>query len=152
MNFNIIVQWKGFNFPLGATVSSSIWRIYVLIPSTWNNLEELNLLITHQSASAKPALTTAVLQHRTHPMTSLVTLFTCSWPPLDWSKFWPGFTELLSLLFFCLCADRWTFVSHGALEDEVHPAKAGASGPGPVAAVLAGSDVWGLCLLSGGLS
>lgn len=42
-------------------------------------------------------------------------------------------------------------VSHGAVEDKFHPAAAGASGPGPVAAVLAGSDVWDLHLLSGGL-
>lgn len=43
-------------------------------------------------------------------------------------------------------------VSHGAAEDEVQPAEAGASGPGPLAALLAGSNVWGLHLLSGGLS
>lgn len=40
-------------------------------------------------------------------------------------------------------------VSHGAAEDEVHPAEEGASGPGAVAAVLAGSHVWNLRLLSG---
>ena len=42
-------------------------------------------------------------------------------------------------------------VSHDAVEDEVQPAETGAAGPGPVADVLAGSDVWGLRLLSGGL-
>ncbi len=42
-------------------------------------------------------------------------------------------------------------VSHGAAEDEVHPAAAGAPGSGPVAAVLAGSDVRDLHLLPGGL-
>lgn len=40
-------------------------------------------------------------------------------------------------------------VSHGVAEDEVHPGEAGASGPGPVAVVLARSDVWILHLLSG---
>lgn len=39
--------------------------------------------------------------------------------------------------------------SHGAAEDEVHPAAAGASGPGTVAAVLAGRLVRGVRLLSG---
>lgn len=42
-------------------------------------------------------------------------------------------------------------MSHGAVEDEVHPAAAGASGPGPVAAVLAGSVLRDLHLLFGGL-
>lgn len=42
-------------------------------------------------------------------------------------------------------------VSHGAAEDKVHPAAEGASGPGPVAAVLDGSDVGGHHLFSGGL-
>lgn len=42
-------------------------------------------------------------------------------------------------------------MSHGAAEDEVHPAAAGASGPGPVADVLDGSDMRDFRLLSGGL-
>lgn len=42
-------------------------------------------------------------------------------------------------------------VNHGAAEVEVHPAEAGASGPGPVAAVMARSDMRVLHLLSGGL-
>lgn len=42
-------------------------------------------------------------------------------------------------------------MSHGAFEDEVPPAAAGASGPGSMAAVLAGSHVWDLRLLSGSL-
>lgn len=40
---------------------------------------------------------------------------------------------------------------HGAVEDEVHPAAAGASGTRAVAAVLAGRHVWDLRLLSGSL-
>lgn len=38
-------------------------------------------------------------------------------------------------------------MSHAA-ENYVHPAEASSSGPGPVADVLAGSDEWGLHLLS----
>lgn len=43
-------------------------------------------------------------------------------------------------------------VSYGAVEDKVHPAAAGASGPGSVAAVLDGGDMGGHHLLSGCLS
>lgn len=83
----------------------------MLIPSTWNNLDELNPLITFQIRRARPSPTT-------------------------------GFSALLK-------RPPAGFVSHGAVEDEVHPAAESASGPGPVAAVLAGSDVWDLHLLSG---
>lgn len=39
--------------------------------------------------------------------------------------------------------------NHGAVEAKVHPAAAGASGPGAVAAVLAGRRVRDVHLLSG---
>lgn len=42
-------------------------------------------------------------------------------------------------------------VNHGAVEDEFHPAAAGAPGPGAVAAVLVGSHVWDLRVLPGDL-
>lgn len=44
---------------------------------------------------------------------------------------------------------RGALTNHGAAEDEVHPAAAGASGPGAVAAVLAGRLVRDVHLLSG---
>lgn len=40
-------KWKLLDYPLRATVSFTTWGIYLLIPSTWNNLDELNLLIAH---------------------------------------------------------------------------------------------------------
>lgn len=68
----------------------------------------------------------------------------------------------LDFLFFTIINLNWArpfspfpwflhVVRHGAAEDEVQPAEAGASGPGPLAAVLAGSDLRRLHLLSGGL-
>lgn len=50
-----------------------------------------------------------------------------------------------------LCAGLCAAVSHGAAQDEIHPAAASAAGSGPVAAILVGCDVRHLCLLSGTL-
>lgn len=149
---NSAPKWKLLDYPLRSTVSFTIWGIYLLIPSTWNNLDELNLLITHQTRRARPALTTEFIQHWIHPFffTSAGSLHAAGLLCFD-SPFLIRVYWTLSSFLFRLCVDRCMVVSHGAVEDEFHPAAAGASGPGAVAAVLAGSHVWDLHLLSGGL-
>lgn len=60
-------------------------------------------------------------------------------------------TWMVDMFPSCLLSLCYLVVSHGAAEDEVQPAEAGAFGPGPLAAVLAGGDVRGLHILSWGL-
>lgn len=78
----------------------------MLIPFTWNNLDELNPLITFQKRQA------------------------------------------IAYFFSPFKQPHSGFFSYGAVEDEVHPATESASGPGPMAAVLAGGHVWDLHILS----
>lgn len=44
---------KCLDYPLEVNRVMCIGEIYLLIPSTWNNLVELNLLITHQKTTVK---------------------------------------------------------------------------------------------------
>lgn len=108
---------KCLDYPLEVNRVMCIWEIYLLIPSTWNNLDELNLLITHQKTSAKAWLRLSNGE-TTSPVSGI-------------RPFWGVLTN------------------HGAAEDKVHPAAAGAPGPGVVAAVLAGCLVRDVHLLSG---
>lgn len=52
-NLNIQVKAAGLS---SHRLSFINWRICVLIPSTWNNLDELNPLITFQIRRARPSL------------------------------------------------------------------------------------------------
>lgn len=56
---NFSIGKKLVDYPLRSTVPCTNKGIYLLILFIWNNLDELNLLITDQTTSAKSALTTA---------------------------------------------------------------------------------------------
>lgn len=151
---NSAPKWKLLDYPLRSTVSFTIWGIYLLIPSTWNNLDELNLLITHQTRRARPALTTEFIQHWIHPFFFyLCRLFTCSWPPLLWLSI--SDQSLLNSVLFSLpslcwsvygsepwCCWRWISPSSGGC---VWPRGCGCC-PGWQSCVGPSSFVWGFTL------